>query len=284
MPPITMQNAPFNLLEQEIVVLAAVWDMISGLVNNNNFTQEFLPHGELHFKSCEHQILFSILLVDFLSLPQEGLFDLPRPSGAQKHLDSTFLYLLLAICKDPQLGEAHKELVDAVSAFDDWLKAETVVQNVWLPSVNVQVELNVRRILILRTSGNASKHGFARLGYDVGLTEKLLKDHGHQITEGQSFLAHTELSNWFINEGPLNYLAPVAAEHLNNIRWAIYGYLKPVFARYAYTEDGRHFKYKYPEDCTAVLAKEYYWELMNSIIRKPYFPRFTIGEIHRRIF
>ena len=97
-------NLAFTPIEQEIIVLRAVWDMIDGMVNYNNFEKE---HGtveaQLMFSTTTHQRLFNILLVDFLSKPQKGTFDLPEANGPAI-TDHTYLFYLRRICGEPKLN------------------------------------------------------------------------------------------------------------------------------------------------------------------------------------
>lgn len=279
-----MPSVPLTKLEQEIVILYAVWDMIYGMVNRSMFKIDFLSSGELHFTSNESQELFAILLADFLSLPSDGLFGLPRPVAPIERVDKTFLFYLKKICKSPSLEGNPANLMQTVDLFSQWLNTETVIENVWLPTVEIEVTLKIQRITLLELCGNAAKHGFARLSGDIGVTEQILRNHGHNLTDGKSFHAHAELTQWFEQEGPLNFLAPVVAEHLNDLRWALYEYLKPVFQKYAYKSEGRYFRYHYPADCNLPLIREFYWTLMNEVIREPFFPRFILGEHVRNIF
>jgi hypothetical protein len=282
-PKVSMPNEPLTKLEQEVVVLYAVWDMIFGMVNRSMFKTDFLPAGELHFRSHESQSLFAILIADFLSLPSEGIFGLPRPVVPSERIDRTFLFYLKKISLSPCLEGNAASLMQTVDLFAHWLNAKTVIPNIWLPTLEIEVTLQIHRITLLELCGNAAKHGFARLSGDVGLTEQLLKNHGHNLSDGKSFHAHAELTEWLAQEGPLNYLAPVVAEHLNNIRWALYEYLTPVFQKYAYSNDGRHFRFHFPVDCNLSLVREFYWSLMNEVIREPFFPRFTLNEHVRNI-
>lgn len=277
-----MPTTRLNDLEQEIVILFAVWDMLFGLVNRSIFFTDFLDKGEVRFNGDEHETLFAILLVDFLSLPTDGLFNLHAPSTNMK-ADRNYLFYLRRCTESPELGTNVSTLKKVTDDFVDWLAEEIVVQNIWLPSVDIQVSLKAERVVILKLCGNAAKHGFARLSADIGKTQKLLEEHGHALAEGKSIIAHRELSNWLLNDGPLNYMAPVAAEHLNNLRWALYEYLRPVFDEHAYLFDGKHYAYRYPSGLNTLIVKEFYWELMNSVIHEPYFPRFKIAQNLRNI-
>src|SRR3546814_11343752 len=63
-------DSTFNAIEQEAIVLLAVWGMIGEMVNYLLFVKgDTTEDVQLRFNSTVHQRLFSILLVDFLSRP-----------------------------------------------------------------------------------------------------------------------------------------------------------------------------------------------------------------------
>jgi len=76
----------------------------------------------------------------------------------------------------------------------------------------------------------------------------------------------------------LNYHASTVAEHLNNIRWGIYAYLRPEFERSIVwlSREPPHYRYNYPPELSSEFAKHCYWELMNEVRREPYMRRFKV--------
>ena len=74
--------------------------------------------GEVIFKGDTHQRLFNILLVDFLSKPQKGTFDLPEADGPAR-TDHTYLFYLRRICDEPKLNPESDILRVPVKAFVD---------------------------------------------------------------------------------------------------------------------------------------------------------------------
>ena len=265
----------YDALEQEVILLRAVWDMIDGMVNFVIFDDDYrVTGGDLRFKSSEHQQLFNILLVDFLSKPPAGLFDLPDANGPRA-TDQTYLFHLRRICNDPNFAGNVDPLRAAVNAFADWLEHDAVIEGVWLPSIDVELNLKVARISSLKISGDSAKHNFSRLDRNVRRVVKLLSLNGVTIDKGQAFLALPDLYEW-LHRDFLGFHTNSIAEYLNEIRWGIYEYLRTEFERsYEPIEPKPMYKFKIPPDCADPLAQAMYWDLMNHVRGKPYFPRFT---------
>ena len=107
----------YNKIEQEVIVLRAVWGMIDGMVNYSIFQEPLKTEiTELHFKSSEAAQLCNILLADFLSKPRPGVFNLPPISKDNPLVDQTFLFYLKKICEEPKLNSNSKTLLDATKA------------------------------------------------------------------------------------------------------------------------------------------------------------------------
>jgi hypothetical protein len=267
-------------MEQEIIVLRAVWDMIQGMVNYEIFLKN---HGtvetELRFKTATHQRLFNILLADFLSAPPAGTFDLPEATGSAQS-DRSYLFYLRRICDSPTLNGDSSILREPIETFIEWLESECLVENVWFPSVEIETDIRVKRIAFIKITGDIAKHNFARLSRNVDRIGKILADNGAKIPEGQGFLVLPDFFQWF-HKDVFSYHASSLAEMLNNIRWGIYGYLKPEFTR-SFKRDPEvsyKYEYSYPSACQQPLAKAIYWDLMNQIRTEPFFPPFTVTKM-----
>lgn len=270
----------FTGTEQEIIVLRAVWDLIDGMVNYEIFEN---GHGtidaQLMFRTASTQRLFNILLADFLSKPEKGTFDLPEPTGSKK-TDHTFLFYLYRICVDPKLNSNSVSIQKPVRQFIDWLEGECFIENVYLPAIEVETDIRVKRIIFLKICGDIAKHSFARLGRNVDRIKKVLEENGVKIDDGQGFLALPEFYERFHSD-VLNYHGSNIAEHLNNIRWGIFDYLTPEFSRSFEWCDPPPlgYRYRYPADSGDPLAKAMHWDLMNQVRSRPYFPRFATTEL-----
>lgn len=265
----------YSKTEQEIIVLRAVWDMIDGMVNYAIFKKEHaIDNAQLFFQSESTQQLFNILLADFLSKPKKGIFSLPESNGADK-TDHTFLFYLRRIGKSPILNSDPQSILKPVQQFASWLEEDCVVENVWFPSIEIETNIRVKRIVFLKICGDIAKHNFARLDINVIRIEKVLQNNGVQINRGQGFLVLPDFYEWFHND-ILNYHASTIAEFLNNIRWGIFEYVMPEFTQSIEKADPQSigYRFKYPTHCCDPLAKAMYWDLMNQVRSRPSFLRF----------
>jgi hypothetical protein len=268
--------APYNAIEQEIIILCAAWDMVNGMVNYSNFQNgHALIDAELRIRSEAHGRLLNILLADFLSKPAAGTFDLPEAEGPAT-TDHTHLFYLRQICDSPHLNDNSAALRAPVSEFSDWLEATCSVENVWFPSIDVEANITVKRIIFLKICGDTAKHNFARLDRNVRRTVKVLASNGVKIDVAQGFMILDEFYDWF-HDNIFAYHLSTIAEYLNNIRWGIFEYLTPEFEQSFHRPDPADllYRYRYPADCRKPLAKAMYWELMNHVRSRPWIPRFN---------
>ena len=280
-----MVGKSYSALDREIVTLAAVWDLIDSMVHYGHFESNHrIENTELMFKTREASKLFLIILADFLSLPRDGTFGLTKPPS-KGSMGDTYLGHLQCVVEKPQLDGDYTLLASSTKAFADWLDGVAVVENVWLPSIEREGTLRVRRMDYLKICGTISKHGFTRLGRIVHDIRMILADNGTDIDEGQSYLIIPEFQEWFQHNIFIASSTQIAW-HLNEIRWAIYKYLLSEFHRaYMPTETIQGlqmYKYDVPPEITNPLIKSIYWELMNDVRSRPYFPRFTIDRYTRR--
>lgn len=176
-------------VEQEAVLLKAVWDMIDDMVNLEVFQYPVTSRPtNLVFKSGSHKRIFAILLADFLAQPRRAALPFAfAPSGqAARETDRTYLFYLEAICRQPQLGAEASGLAAAASSFADWLNAECHCPAVWLPELDLSLDLRVSRVWLLKVVGDANKHNFSRLDARVRQIKAMLARHGHVVDEGMS--------------------------------------------------------------------------------------------------
>jgi len=282
-----MSDKSYSALDREIITLAAVWDLIGSLVHYGHFMKGHRTDGAvLMFQTREASKLFVIILADFLSLPRDGVFGLTRPRS-EGSLGKTYLGHLESVVGDPQFNGDVGLLASSVKAFAGWLDGYTVVEKVWLPSIERDGTARVQRMAYLKICGTISKHGFTRLGDVVRQVRKILADNGTEIDEGQSYLVIPEFQEWF-RDNIFIASSTVVAWHLNEIRWGIYQYLLSEFRR-AYTptevsEGMQMYRYDVPKAVTDPLVRTMYWDLMNNVRGQPYFPRFTVDPYIRDLY
>ena len=281
-----------NEIEREAVILNSAWTMIDGMVNWAIFVRTKLDEPtNLMFKDRGHQLVFVILLRDFLS-QVHARGNQPVPLGLRRTpqdacpADRTFLFHLRQVCELPQLGAHAIELRQAVEAFAEWLEEEFDAQEVWLPDIDVQADLRIARYRYITMCGDIAKHHLGRLSVNARHIQDLLRQADRDIDEQMSYLAVENFFQWFFDNIFLYHSSQIA-EFLNNIRWAIFRYLQPEFARaYHLTEDAtpdfHAYSYHVPEAINQPIARAMYWDVMNRVRQEPRMPRFIIHEVHKR--
>src|SRR5690606_25468635 len=115
----------------------------------------------------------------------------------------------------------------AVHAWSDWLSTEISVET-WFPSIDVNVTLVLRRRDFVQICGNTSKHNVTRLTRKAKSLAKLFECAGVKVDELDSSPALDDLHQRF-HLYVLVYHSTTIAELLNNVRWAIHDYIKPVY-------------------------------------------------------
>ena len=277
----------YSAQDREIVTLAAVWELIGSMVHYGNFMKGHrIDSPTLIFSTREASKLFLIILADFLSLPREGTFGLKKPTS-EGSLGKTYLGHLERVANAPQFGGDNTLLASSLNSFAEWLDGFAVVEKVWLPSIDRNGTLRVRRMDYLKICGTISKHGFTRLGDIVGRVRNILYENGTIIDEGQSYLVIPEFQEWF-QDNVFIASSTLIAWQLNEIRWGIYQYLRSEYER-AYTptenfQGMQMYRYDVPSDIKDPLIRSIYWDLMNEVRTQPYFPRFTVDRFTRELY
>jgi hypothetical protein len=278
----------FTAPEQEAIILNAAWTAIDEMVNFRMFDHlgDRTSDIVLGLRTENSLRLFNILLGDFLSpltriRDRELPFGLSSPLGDAKPSDRTFLFYLRRVSESPQFCANADMLRESVEAFANWLEAETQIPDVWLPSIETNVNLTIQRIKWLKICANIGKHNFMRLEANVGDIVKILSRNGVEIDERMGYAIIPEFWEWF-HDHLFSYHFSAIAEFLNNIRWAIFGYLRPEFDRSyhvtSYIQQSPISAFHYPAGVENPIAQAMYWDLMNMARREPYFPRFTSSD------
>ena len=271
----------FTATEQEVIVLKAVWELIDEMVNYEMFIKpDRVNDVTILPNTATHQRLFNILLVDFLAMPDLKPFGLPALPIDSLKSERSYLFYLRRICDAPRLNPTAGNAIRVpLEAFLQWLEAECFVEKVWLPSIDVETDIRLKRVQFIKICGNIAKHNFARLNRNVKEICQILKDNGTNIDIDQGYLVVPEFYEWFHNN-VLNYHVSAIAEFLNNIRWGMYEYLRPEFER-SYIQSGPDsigYRFLFPADCNKPIAQTMYWDLMNAIRSEPYMPRFEVTQ------
>jgi hypothetical protein len=273
-----MKSKQYSDLDREIIVLSAVWHLIGSMVHYAHFEKGHrLRDTMLMFKNRECSHLFLIILADFLSLPRSGAFGLSHRLGSGSRAE-TYLGNLLDIGANPHFGGDASLLSSSATSFAEWLDGAVTVEKVWLPSIEREGAITVRRMNYLKICGTASKHGFTRLGDIVSKIQKVMADNGTAINEGQGYLVIPEFQEWF-RDHVFVASSTTIAFFLNEVRWGIFRYLRTEFER-AYrvhmSGDFQTYRFDVPTEISDPLIHSMYWDLMNEVRSEPYFPRFTV--------
>jgi hypothetical protein len=276
-----------NEVEQECIILNSVWEMIDRMVNWAMFVKhDRIKPTNMMFETREHSLLFVILLGDFLSplrafRGQRMPLGLARMHSNTRPSDLTFLYYLRQVCTKPKLGPDASDLSSRTEAFGTWLEDEFVARGVNLPTINVVTDVRIPRYRYLKMCGDIAKHNLARLSANVARIRELLEASGQPVSEQESYLAVEDFFAWF-HDNIFIYHSSQIAEFLNNIRWSIFDYLQPEFARSWHRVEGASdfamYAYDIPGDCTEPVARAMYWDLMNRVRAKPHMHRFIVSE------
>lgn len=259
----------FSGVEQEVIILKAVIELINSMVNFEVLSIEGNdPESNIVFKSSTHQRFFNIILVDFLSCTDKR--------GPVKPI--SYLGGLREIINNPCFDEndSVRNLNVATQEFKDWLE-QYVEVGVWLPSIDKDTRLKIKRLDFLKMTGDISKHNYLRaIGVAEDLQKILLKS-GITVDIDEALLALAEFYERF-HTNIFSYHASTIAEFLNNIRWGIYDYLQPEFNKSIASEGSNSLMYRYinAEKIEGKFAEACYWELMNEVRSKTYMKRFKV--------
>jgi len=261
----------FNKVEIEVIFLKAIKELIDNMVN---YEVIMLigddPHSEICFNSATHQKYFNIILLDFLSCSDKKVL------GKQL----SYLNALQEICKSPNFNKSNsiKNLTISTREFTEWLEKEVVVNKIWLPSINREINLSIKRIEFIKICGNISKHNFSRLSGVVRELIEIFKRNKIILKDENVLLMLGEFYEWFHND-IFSYHSSAIAEFLNNLRWGIYEYLHhehQVSIVYEDADSPSKYHYTYPKEINNDFAKKCYWDLMNDVRGKPYMKKFQV--------
>ena len=261
----------FSDIETEVIFRKAIKELIDNMVN-----YEIImllgddPYSEIRFKSTTHQKYFNIILLDFLSCSDKKVL------GVQ----CSYLDYLQIICKSPNFDKnsSIKNLKTSTKVFTEWLEKEVVVDKIWLPSIDLEIDLSIKRIEFIKICGNISKHNFSRLSGVVRELIKIFKKNKITLDDEKALLVLEEFYEWFHND-IFNYHSSAIAEFLNNIRWGIYEYLQYELQQSIVYEDADKLPrvhYNYPENIKNNFAKNCYRNLMSEVRSKPYMNKFQV--------
>lgn len=277
--PSPMQNS-YSAETYEAIGLSVAFEALRSLVNHGLMHFAGVSSGpsevEARFKSSTHRDLFHIRLLDFVHEPGD------KDLLGEKL--SCLGVLELAGAK-PLLATADQGVVLAKAASDlrIWLDHE-IVPKLWLARIDLEVRLSVSRLQLLKIAGNQAKHNLSRLTGVSMQIKKLLADNGHDVPLAQipfvldDFRAH-------VGENILIYYGSWAAELINNLTWALFRYIEPIYQqRIIRLEEETHGMYRFePLPGVDPLSTDHCWlhRLLNEARSPPCVRPFTAARSFR---
>ncbi len=258
-------------LEKEVITLKATLDMINDMVNYETMQFSFRdPDSSVMFNTRTHKAFFNILLVDLLSIPREFF------NG-----DKSYLERLKDISINPLLGKRDIDsLKEAVDDFSNWLSQTVIIEKRWFPSIDLEIDLSIKRQAFVTMCGNINKHNFTQQTRQAKNLLRILEENGRQISIDKCLIALEDFQTQLYDD-IFSYHAATIAEFLNNIRWGIFLYASAERERCVINWHNEklnmsQYKYEYPSNIISELGKTYYWNLMNDMIRPPYIQKFEV--------
>ena len=271
----SLTTLSFTEAEKEIIVFKAAWLAIDEMVNNAIMTINHNdPDSSIVFNTSSDKKYFGIFLLDFLNSKIFGI--------KQNSVDA-----LKAVTENPIFNKSNQSLKESLHGFEAWLEEDVQLEHdgetrtFWFSSIDQDIALKIKRIEFIKICGNISKHNMLGLNRQAKLILDIFKRNNVDIQLTQALLVMEEFYEQF-HDDLFVYHSSTIAEFLNNIRWGIYEYLKPLFNQSIesypdeYHPEMNAYKYNYPKNVENEYAKEIFWNLMNDIRSKPYVPRFTV--------
>lgn len=274
--------------EHQVIILNTAWASIDDMVNFTMFSNIAEPYENLWLRpaNAHAQRVLNILLGDFLSPVQPYKnarpFDLPRlPENGMRDTDRTFLYYIRYASQHSVLGCDSGRILAALESFADWLDTETLIERVWLPEIEVETNINIKRIEWIKICADYSKHSLPRLQNNAKRLAAILAKNGNTVSEEDGYRALRDFNEWF-HHNIFEYHFGSISEYMNNIRWAIFDDLSPEYRRSHQYTDPPRYRYDVPGVIKNSIAVGMYWELMNRCRSRPWMPRFTIDPILKK--
>ena len=259
---------------KEAIGLCVAFEALRDLVNHCFLDFRELAdspgQAEVVFKSTPHRDLFYIRLLDFTH--EKGSKDLlGEPLSC--------LDVIERASANPRLSDPGpaQELAEAASSLRRWLD-QVIHPKVWLGSVSINVRLSVTRIGLLRIVGNQAKHNAARLTSVCKQVQMLLDQQGNSLPLEQIPFVLDDLREQ-LGENIFIYYGSWLAELTNNLSWALYRYVEPVYRQHIVYVDGQlpgMYRFRpLPGVAPESLEHQWFHRLLNEARQMPYVQPFT---------
>lgn len=250
------------------ISLEAVEDMANHALLELRNVSMYPGEVEVYFHTSIHQELFIIRLLDFVK--ESGDTKLTGVSGS-------CLTVLQTACDTCSFNKENSiaTLRESVKELGDWLNYKTPIK-LWLPTLDIEADIEVSRLDFITISGNHCKHNLSRLTGVSKHIHSILDSNGYSVPLEQIPLALDDFRE-HLQENYFIYYGTWLGEILNNIRWGIQNYLEPILTT-SYTESNPNqipYHYEYPEEIQQKIPRQWFWRLMNNIRTGPYLKKFS---------
>jgi hypothetical protein len=261
----------YTVAEKEVIglciALEAVGDMVNHALLELRDVSSYPGEVEVYFHTHIHQELFIIRLLDFVKESVDS--KLTGVSGS-------CITVLQSACSTCSFNkdDSVELLRRSVKELDDWLKT-TRKMKLWLPTLDVEADIEVSRLDFIKISGNHFKHNLSRLTGVSKHISTILEKNGYSVPLEQIPLALDDFRE-HLQENYFIYYGTWLTELLNNVRWGLQLYLLPIFmASYAKDDpDDIRYHYEYPKEIKNDIPKQWFWRLMNNVRSQPYIKQF----------
>ncbi len=200
------------------------------------------------------------------------------PAAGAPASERSILFHLKRACLSPQLSPGSGDSISSpLDALLKWLETECRIEKVWLPSINLEITISVKRLAFIKTCRNIAKHSFGRLSDCADEVCGILEANGAPINGDDGYLVLPDFYDWF-HRNVFSCHSSALAEFLNNLRWGLYEYLKPEYSRSFKKDDPRvgQISLYVPIGLHESDRAKLLLGLMNAVRSKPYMPRFEV--------
>jgi hypothetical protein len=261
----------YSAVEKEAIGLCISLEAVGDIANHALLelrdVSMYPGEVEVYFHTHIHQELFIIRLLDFVK--ETGDSELTGVSGSCLKVIQTACDTC-SFDQEDSIGALKK----SVKELDEWLNYKTPIK-LWLPTLDIEADINVSRLDFITISGNHCKHNLSRLTGVSKHIHSILDGNGYPVPLEQIPLALDDFRG-HLQENYFIYYSTWLGELLNNIRWGLQIYLQPTFAT-SYIKDGPddRYHYEYPKEIKHEIPRQWFWRLMNNIRTEPYLKKFS---------
>jgi hypothetical protein len=233
-------------VEQETIDLCIALEAIDDIVNHALLdvspVSAYPGEVEVRFKTWVHQQMFLVRLLDFSKEARTQV------GGLRK----SCLNVVLDACatRSFDIDGSVNALKASATALRDWLAACADLK-LWIPTLEIDASVSVRRIQLLFILGNHVKHNLGRLTRVSAEVTKILQSHGYAVQQQRVCLALDDMRE-HLQENYFVYHGSWLAELVNDVRWGIHYYLAPAFRAAHRRVSGDDIKYEYLYPSTGV--------------------------------